>query len=544
MRRAPLLLAFLIVLPLSAAERSRYIVLTRTLPHAAGVRMIDESTDAAAHAVRAFGNIDAFAADLTPEEAATLRNSRNVRSVQPIVKRSAADAPAVAVASMPIPEPSDPQVVPYGIDMVHAREVWGATRGGNVNLAILDTGIDYHHPDLQGVLAGMYNTYTNSSDAFDDNRHGTHVAGTVAAQDNSIGVVGVAPGVRLWAVKVLDQYANGTDEQVVAGVDWVLSKKKEIGGNWIMSLSLAGLLGTDAEKEAFQRAVDEGILVVAASGNYGAERPEYPAAYPGVLAVGAVDSSGSIATFSDRGVGIVAPGVQVLSTIPVGGTRVGNVTPANGASLTAWGMRGSPLGETSGEYVYCGLGSPEEIPSTVAGKIALIRRGDLHFRDKMMNVIAKGARAAVFFNDLLLANTMSGWSLIDSVCDPLPCHDSPADLVYQWPLAVGISYADGATLLTAPAGTTIEISNRQQIYAVFNGTSMATPHVSAAAALVWSLMPSLTAVDVRNVMESTAHDLGPAGFDPAYGAGLLDALAAARAVSPESFPPRRRPSQH
>src|SRR5205823_10178266 len=130
----------------------------------------------------------------------------------------------------------------------HAREVWPYTRGAGVNVAVIDTGIDFTHPDLRRAYAGGYNALSPADAPRDDNFHGTHVAGTIAATDNGFGVLGVAPDVRLWAVKVLDQSGNGDSEHVVAGVDWVLSKKKELGGHWIINLSLGALEKSNIEE--------------------------------------------------------------------------------------------------------------------------------------------------------------------------------------------------------------------------------------------------------------------------------------------------------
>src|SRR6185295_11718477 len=120
-----------------------------------------------------------------------------------------------------LPDGTDvPQVTPWGLTMVHAPDVWVATRGENVNVAVLDTGIDATHPDLKDAYAGGYNTFDASKPPVDGHRHGTHVSGTIAAADNAFGVVGVAPHVKLWAVKVLADDGVGTNENIVAGFDW------------------------------------------------------------------------------------------------------------------------------------------------------------------------------------------------------------------------------------------------------------------------------------------------------------------------------------
>src|SRR5262249_43301009 len=147
-------------------------------------------------------------ATLTADEAAAMRTSPSVRYVTPVVERHLLDATTASRVTRAVAPNASPnqtaQSVPYGIDLVRAREVWAVTRGNrNVHVAVFDTGIDSSHPDLQRAYAGGYNTFDPTALPIDDNRHGTHVSGIVAATDNKIGVVGVAPDVDLWMVKVL-----------------------------------------------------------------------------------------------------------------------------------------------------------------------------------------------------------------------------------------------------------------------------------------------------------------------------------------------------
>src|SRR5438105_2086979 len=150
-----------------------------------------------------------------------------------------------------------------------------------------------------------------------DHGHGTHVAGTIAAVDNGIGVVGVAPEARLWSVKALDATGSGTNEDVVAAAQWVLAKKQELGGNWIVSMSFGSSSASRAEDEAFAKLRDADVLCVAAAGNSGFPALDYPAAYASVLSVGAIAADRTTAWFSSGGgtLGVMAPGVDVLSTV-------------------------------------------------------------------------------------------------------------------------------------------------------------------------------------------------------------------------------------
>ena len=220
---------------------------------------------------------------------------------------------------------------------VHALDTeldnsWGVTRigagivhdGGNtgagVKVAIIDSGIDYNHSDLDdnfGELLG-YDFVNGDNYPMDDDGHGTHCAGIVAAVDNEIGVIGVAPEAELYAVKVLDATGSGYVSDVIAGIDWSVTNNMQIIS---MSLSGGDLESMEAACDAAYD--DAGIVVVASAGNRGnppgrGDNVGYPAAYSSVIAVAATDINDNRASFSSTGpdVELAAPGVGILSTYP------------------------------------------------------------------------------------------------------------------------------------------------------------------------------------------------------------------------------------
>jgi len=211
------------------------------------------------------------------------------------------------------------QEMPWGVDRIDAERVWsaryGGTRGAGVDVAILDTGIDADHPDL--VIAGGVNCAgniltdgsTKPANWNDKEGHGTHCAGVVAARDNGIGVVGVAPEVRLWAVKVLADDRSGYISDVIQGIEWCVDN-----GIDIISMSFAGAF-SQALEEACDLAYDAGVLLVASSGN-DAATVGYPAAFDSVIAVSAVNAGDGLASFSCVGpeIELAAPGVDIRST--------------------------------------------------------------------------------------------------------------------------------------------------------------------------------------------------------------------------------------
>ena len=525
-----------IAAPLFAdSNASRYIVMTRPSAREAQVRLLEKSDAAAAgHDVREFQQVRGFAATLTASEVAQLRRSPYVRFVSPVVGvhlLGVDDTPLVPTTNTSVYEQQ--QVVPYGVDLVHAREAWSATRGGgNLNVAILDTGIDYTHPDLVAAYRGGYNVLAKTDNPYDDNHHGTHVAGTIAAADNGIGVVGVAPSANLWSIKVLDSNGNGTDEGLVAGVDWVIAKKQAIGGNWIISLSLGSTIGTPAEQEAFQQAIDAGILVVCATGNAGGDTVDYPANYPGVFSVGAVDKDTNFPRFSNHGprLDVVAPGVSVLSTIPVGLVSVAELV-AETQKLDAVPILGAPRAEVIAPVVFCGFGHPGDFPPAVRDNIAVIRRGELSFNDKARNAKAAGARAVIIVARQGEGDDRRLWTLIRPCTDT--CDDQNADKAFQWPMTVAVKYEDGEKLLAT--GSPVSESIHGEDYGTMSGTSMATPHVTGVAALLWSLVPDATPEQIKTAIKTSTRDLGAPGYDTFFGFGLVDAIASAKKIAPTVF---------
>ncbi|KAL3809805.1 hypothetical protein ACHAXA_010388 [Cyclostephanos tholiformis] len=215
------------------------------------------------------------------------------------------------------------QTVPYGIDMVEARDVWdvnrdgvvdeGAPTGSNKKICIIDTGLKVSHEDLQGISVTGYNVDVALPWNQDSNGHGTHVAGTIAAMNNHLGVVGVTPGtVSLHISRACDDEGTCYSSDVVDAA----TQCANAGAN-IISMSLGGGIPSQTESNFFDNLTAQGILSIAAAGNTGDDQAEYPAAYPSVVSVGAIDSKKVVAYFSTRNshVDVVAPGVDILSTV-------------------------------------------------------------------------------------------------------------------------------------------------------------------------------------------------------------------------------------
>jgi subtilisin family serine protease len=230
-------------------------------------------------------------------------------------------SPSPSPSSSPSPTPTPiagSQPLPWGIEKIQADEAWSTSRGKGVKVAILDTGIDIDHPDLDDNLAGCQNFISWYRNCDDDNGHGTHVAGIIAAEDNDFGVVGVAPEARLYALKVLNRNGSGYLSDILEALDWAITNDMDV-----VSMSL----GTNSDIQSFHQAIQKvnqaGIVIVAAGGNDGPgnNTVDYPAAYSEVMAVAATDSSNNVPSWSSRGaeIDLAAPGVNVYSTYLRGG---------------------------------------------------------------------------------------------------------------------------------------------------------------------------------------------------------------------------------
>jgi subtilisin family serine protease len=217
------------------------------------------------------------------------------------------------------------QEVPWGIKRVNAEKAWSVTRGEGVKVCVIDTGIDMTHPDLAANVKGGWNAISNSANFKDDNGHGSHVSGTIAAIDNDFGVIGVAPKASLYGVKVLDAGGSGTFDDVMAGMQWAIDNKMQVA-----SMSLGADTGNDSLKEVVAAMAKSGVVLIAAAGNSGPNPNTvgYPAGYPGAIAIAAMTAADKVASFSSRGpqVALIAPGVGVNSTYKDGGYHTASGT--------------------------------------------------------------------------------------------------------------------------------------------------------------------------------------------------------------------------
>jgi len=278
-----------------------------------------------------------------PAIAPLLKTLKGVKRVEPDAKVFALKPPG---GCDPWPEchkgegEQPAQSLEWGVDKIVADLAWRISRGTGVKVLIIDTGIDPDHPDLAANIRGGINFVSKGawwkpadpSKWDDDNGHGTHVAGIVAALDNEIGVVGVAPEAHLWAAKVLDRDGSGYVSDIISAIKWSIDNQMQI-----INMSLGTSSDIQSLHDAVDAADDAGIVIVAAAGNSGDGNDEtneviYPAKYPSVIAVAATRSDDSTPLWSSEGeeVEIAAPGEGIRSTY-----KGGSYSTKSGTSMAS-----------------------------------------------------------------------------------------------------------------------------------------------------------------------------------------------------------------
>lgn len=220
------------------------------------------------------------------------------------------DAP-VAAEALPQGAIVSETGVPWGVRRVQAPRVWNRTTGHRVRVGVIDTGADFGHPDLKHTLERGINLLQRMSLPQDDNGHGTHIAGTIAAANGLEGVLGVAPRSRIHPVKAFDHNGMAFVSDIILGIDWCVRNRMQV-----VNMSFGMKTRSRALQAAVSGAYRAGVLIVASSGNDGRKgQVDYPARYPQTLAVGATDRRGRIAPFTNRSgaIDVYAPGDRIVS---------------------------------------------------------------------------------------------------------------------------------------------------------------------------------------------------------------------------------------
>ncbi|MCK7592790.1 S8 family serine peptidase [Pseudomarimonas salicorniae] len=492
----------------SAADGHRYIVQLEEGVSAKQMTgaLAGKVAGQAAKVHHEFEDLGAIAMTLSKAQLAAMRSDPRVKSIE-------IDPERYPMA----------QTQPYGIAQVGAPSAWASGHTGNgVMVCVIDSGLKADHEDFAGVdIRGGYPSGWNT----DTCGHGTHVAGTVAAQDNNVGVVGVSPGVvSLYIVRYFGGANCGLNyaSTLIDAANRCKTAADAAGKKLVINMSLGGSGSSTTERNSFQSLLDQGVLSIAAAGNDGNSSLSYPASYDAVMSVAAIDSNKAKADFSqfNSQVEISGPGVGVLSTYPIASAT----TSVGGAAYSVTAMTNTPQLTRSGAIVN---GGTCETVGSWSGKVVLCQRGNISFEQKVVNAQTGGGTAAIVYNN---APGTFGGTLSSPTQTTIP--------------SVAMSQEDGQEIVASRLGQSATVStianNNTSAYSPLDGTSMATPHVAGAAAVVWSSNLSATALDVRNALTSTAEDLGTAGRDTSFGFGLVripNAIAALAGPAPDTTPP-------
>jgi subtilisin family serine protease len=457
-----------------------------------------------------------------------------------------------------------PPALPHlGVDKLHNEDV----KGQGIKVGVLDTGIDYNHPDLKDVYKGGYDFVDNDSDPMESTpadriasgspefingrpyitEHGTHVAGTIASNpknDVEYAMTGVAPNVELYAYRVLGPFGSGSDSGVIAGIEKAIEDGMDVIN---LSLGNGNNHSLDATSVAINNAALIGVVPVIAGGNAGPGSGTLgsPGASPLAITVGASD---------------------VPTDIPTVNAYLGDVTVPN--QLMGHGLGKDYLNVIDKDYevVDVGIGAEADYTNTnVSGKVALIARGTLSFDEKIRRANEKGAVAVLIYNNVdgeipfflgenygyvptfkmvnsdgmklvnrLTASPSTTIKLSDFMSN-MTTGDVLADFSSRGPVNNNFDIKPDVVAPGVSTFSTVpEYINSPQDgidyssgYASLSGTSMATPHVAGVAALLLQSHLDYTVADVKAALMNTADPLKGRTYNVnEVGAGRVDAYEA------------------
>ncbi|MCG9683430.1 S8 family serine peptidase [Vibrio sp. Isolate23] len=467
-----------------------------------------------ARKVEKLGNQALYSVEVDDSELSALRENSQVEYVE-------VDPPRYLLS----------ETTPWGFNAVNAQ-LLSDSNAGNRTVCIIDSGYDISHNDLSGNrVQGTNDSGTGSwSSPGNNNAHGTHVAGTIAAIANNEGVKGVMPNqnVNLHIVKVFNESGWGYSSSLVKAIQTCADN-----GADVVNMSLGGSQASRTEQNALQSIYDDGVLLIAAAGNSGNTAHSYPASYDAVMSVAAVDNKNHHAAFSQATdqVDIAAPGVAVLSTVTVGEGVLSDITingvsnfdrgvvPHNRKILQSGDYISDPIAGTfTAPLAACDISSGSYNCGDMSDKICLTERIDNQatgVRPEINPVKAcynAGAKAAIVYSNQELSGLQNPFVLDDN-------ND------YRM-VSVTVDREFGLELANQLGQTVTVKTTKGEDYEYYNGTSMATPHVTGVAGLVWSYHPTCTAQQVRKALTATATDIDSEGRDNRTGYGLVNADAA------------------
>ena len=424
--------------------------------------------------------------------------------------------------------------------MVNAPEANTITNGSHtIIIAILDSGIDLHYPELVNALwnnpkpnqSGYindlhgWNFLTNNNDIQDTLGHGTFIAslitGLTAMTAGKSAFKGIASNISLMPLVVVNKDTSVDGQGFANAIHYAVDH----GAN-IISLSLSWNNPPTDVQDALNWAYNKGVLLVSVTGNNaGTEIGINPLAQlPEVMAVGSVNSSGERSSFSQYGnqTEIMAPGENLIGAA-LFNSGVNSSLSINNTFYSSFPLQFSANGSVSAPIVYAGYGTAQDYNNTninVTGKIVLVDRGEIYFRDKVSNATKYGAIGIIIANNA--SELFYGTLLSQATIPAIAITKETGDFIKQ---QLNLTKDLEATISVFPSNLTIE-----------SGTSFSAPIVAATAGLMLSVNPNLKNTWIRILLDRTATDLYPSGRDIYTGYGLLNASLAVQAAKETNKP--------
>lgn len=540
-------------------RRARYadttdqvIVTMRSSDDAAALRIgldapkLLNSTDATAYknALTKLKHANSLMTDFAKKAGLPLRYKRAMKSNKVVFKLPKAmlvsEAAAIAssletsvYAARAEPDPKRwplAENTPWGYSAVQSSQVSDAA-AGNMTVCVIDSGYDIENPDVPSAAraSGTNDSGTgNWSEA--GGSHGTHVAGTIAAVgDNDQGIKGVIPSnINLHIIKVFSESGWTYSSSLTSAISDCQS-----AGAKVVNMSLGGPTSSTTEANALENFKNNGMLLVAAAGNDGDSSFSYPASYDSVISVAAVDENLQHANFSQytSQVEVSGPGEAILSTVERGDGRQGYITYGSvtlGDDEVLPQTRYVPSGNefvvsdvndsASGDLAVCTRNNSTYSCGDMTDKICVVERNDNQSGSNYPEnrpaeaCVNAGAAGVIVYSNADRPGLQNPFLVDQNAAVNVP--------------TLSVNRTIGQQLVAA-AGTFANIEAKGSTdYAYYNGTSMASPHVAAVAALAWSANPSCTASEVRTALKQTALDIDVAGRDNRTGWGLVQAGSA------------------
>lgn len=252
---------------------------------------------------------------------------------------------------------SDNQYYGWEIKQFNIKDLWSKSTGADVVVAVIDTGCDLSHDDIKSNLIQGKN-FLDDSDPIDRNGHGTHVSGTIAACNNGLGMVGVAPDTKIMPLKALNDDGMGDSRAIAEAVIWAADNKADF-----ITMSLGSPSSNSSIKKAIEYACSKNVVIFCAAGNAGEKSPiMYPAKYANVVSIGAIDKNLERTSFTCSGeeLDFLAPGHEIVSSVPgnkyamMSGTSMSNPFAVGCASLLLSNLKKNQMKipKTADEYIH------------------------------------------------------------------------------------------------------------------------------------------------------------------------------------------------